>query len=409
MQGMHFNGGQVPWKRLYLHGLVRAADGQKMSKSKGNVVDPLLLIDEYGADALRFFMAAMESQGRDVKMDKSRVEGYRNFATKLWNAARFCQSNGIGASTVARSASRHAGGQQMDHRRGGRNAGRARQGHGRPALRCGGQCDLPLRLGPVLRLVYRADQADPVPLPLGEGLGVGSVDQAQRQADMPHPNPSPEGEGLEETKLVAGWVLDQISGDAASAHAVRDRGVVGGAGGPGELSADYREMARAGGEGGCGGQARGRMADRIGRQSAHRQERTRHCAGCQARSLPARNLQPATRAIIAANPGAIDRLARLSAIHFAAAPAGAAMQLGRRGCQSDHPAGRRDRHRRRKGPPRQGAGSFPPRKPNRSKAACPTRPSSRRPSPRRSTRRAPIMPCMLPRPSGWRRRLARLG
>ncbi len=97
MQGMHFMG-DVPWKRLYLHGLVRAADGQKMSKSKGNVVDPLLLIDEYGADALRFFMAAMESQGRDVKMDKSRVEGYRNFATKLWNAARFCQSNGIGAS-----------------------------------------------------------------------------------------------------------------------------------------------------------------------------------------------------------------------------------------------------------------------------------------------------------------------
>lgn len=98
MQGMHFNDQQVPWKRLYLHGLVRAADGQKMSKSKGNVVDPLGLIDQYGADALRFFMAAMESQGRDVKMDEKRVEGYRNFATKLWNAARFCQSNGIGAS-----------------------------------------------------------------------------------------------------------------------------------------------------------------------------------------------------------------------------------------------------------------------------------------------------------------------
>jgi valyl-tRNA synthetase len=69
-----------------------------MSKSKGNVVDPLGLIDRYGADALRFFMCAMESQGRDVKMDEARVEGYRNFATKLWNAARFCQSNGIGAS-----------------------------------------------------------------------------------------------------------------------------------------------------------------------------------------------------------------------------------------------------------------------------------------------------------------------
>jgi valyl-tRNA synthetase len=97
MQGLQFMK-EVPWKRLYLHGLVRAADGQKMSKSKGNVVDPLGLIDQYGADALRFFMAAMESQGRDVKMDEKRVEGYRNFATKLWNAARFCQSNGIGAS-----------------------------------------------------------------------------------------------------------------------------------------------------------------------------------------------------------------------------------------------------------------------------------------------------------------------
>ncbi len=106
MQGIHFMGEQgqrplpdaVPFRTLYLHGLVRAADGAKMSKSKGNVVDPLGLIDKYGADALRFFMAAMESQGRDVKMDEKRVEGYRNFATKLWNAARFAQSNGIVAS-----------------------------------------------------------------------------------------------------------------------------------------------------------------------------------------------------------------------------------------------------------------------------------------------------------------------
>jgi valyl-tRNA synthetase len=97
MQGIHFMK-KVPWKTLYLHGLVRAADGSKMSKSKGNTVDPLGLIDQYGADALRFFMAAMESQGRDIKMDESRVAGYRNFATKLWNAARFAQSNGIGGS-----------------------------------------------------------------------------------------------------------------------------------------------------------------------------------------------------------------------------------------------------------------------------------------------------------------------
>ncbi|MEP3724556.1 MAG: valine--tRNA ligase [Parasphingorhabdus sp.] len=97
MQGIQFMK-EVPWKRLYLHGLVRAEDGSKMSKSKGNVVDPLGLIEQYGADALRFFMAAMESQGRDIKMDDKRVEGYRNFATKLWNASRFCEVNGIGAS-----------------------------------------------------------------------------------------------------------------------------------------------------------------------------------------------------------------------------------------------------------------------------------------------------------------------
>ena len=99
MQGLQFMK-DVPFRTLYLHGLVRAADGAKMSKSKGNTVDPLGLIDKYGADALRFFMAAMESQGRDIKMDERRVEGYRNFATKLWNASRFCQANGIGGSAT---------------------------------------------------------------------------------------------------------------------------------------------------------------------------------------------------------------------------------------------------------------------------------------------------------------------
>jgi valyl-tRNA synthetase len=97
MQGIHLMG-DVPWRRLYLHGLVRDAQGQKMSKSKGNTVDPLGLVDKYGADALRFTLAAMESQGRDIKLDEKRVEGYRNFATKLWNAARFLQMNGVGAS-----------------------------------------------------------------------------------------------------------------------------------------------------------------------------------------------------------------------------------------------------------------------------------------------------------------------
>ncbi len=99
MQGLEFMG-DVPFRTLYLHGLVRDATGAKMSKSKGNTVDPLGLIDRFGADALRFTMAAMESQGRDIKLDEKRVEGYRNFATKLWNAARFAQSNGIGGSTT---------------------------------------------------------------------------------------------------------------------------------------------------------------------------------------------------------------------------------------------------------------------------------------------------------------------
>jgi valyl-tRNA synthetase len=108
MQGMHFLG-EVPFRTLYLHGLVRAADGSKMSKSKGNTVDPLGLIDKYGADSLRFFMAAMESQGRDIKMDEKRVEGYRNFATKLWNATRFAMANGIGASrSLEAPAATHA-------------------------------------------------------------------------------------------------------------------------------------------------------------------------------------------------------------------------------------------------------------------------------------------------------------
>jgi valyl-tRNA synthetase len=98
MQGIHFMDGVPPFKTVYCHGLVRDAKGQKMSKSKGNTVDPLVLVDKFGADALRFTLTAMESQGRDIKLDEKRVEGYRNFATKLWNAARFCQSNGIGAS-----------------------------------------------------------------------------------------------------------------------------------------------------------------------------------------------------------------------------------------------------------------------------------------------------------------------
>ena len=92
MFGLEFTG-EVPFKDVYIHALVRDEKGAKMSKSKGNVIDPLDLMDEFGADAVRFTLAAMAAQGRDIKLAKSRIEGYRNFATKLWNAARFAEMN----------------------------------------------------------------------------------------------------------------------------------------------------------------------------------------------------------------------------------------------------------------------------------------------------------------------------
>jgi valyl-tRNA synthetase len=92
MMGLHFRG-EVPFRDVYIHALVRDEKGAKMSKSKGNVIDPLRLIDRFGADALRFTLAAMAAQGRDIKLSESRVEGYRNFATKLWNASRFAELN----------------------------------------------------------------------------------------------------------------------------------------------------------------------------------------------------------------------------------------------------------------------------------------------------------------------------
>jgi valyl-tRNA synthetase len=93
MMGLNFMD-EVPFRDVYIHAIVRDEKGAKMSKSKGNVIDPLVLIDQYGADALRFTLAAMAAQGRDIKLSAQRVEGYRNFATKIWNAARFAELNG---------------------------------------------------------------------------------------------------------------------------------------------------------------------------------------------------------------------------------------------------------------------------------------------------------------------------
>jgi valyl-tRNA synthetase len=93
MMGLHFQA-EVPFRRVVINALIRDEHGQKMSKTKGNVVDPLELIDDYGADALRFTVVALSGQVRDIRLSRPRLEGYRNFGTKLWNAARFCQMNG---------------------------------------------------------------------------------------------------------------------------------------------------------------------------------------------------------------------------------------------------------------------------------------------------------------------------
>ena len=211
MQGMHFMG-DVPWRRLYLHGLVRAADGQKMSKSKGNVVDPLGLIDTYGADALRFFMAAMESQGRDVKMDENRVEGYRNFATKLWNATRFCQANGIGASqSVSAPEATLAVNKWI-------------VGEVVEALAELDKAMADLRFDAAANAIYHfvwdrfcdwyLELIKPIlsPLPQAGGAGGGAEAGGGPELDSPTPDPSRkrEGDRAEETRAVAGWVLDQI-------------------------------------------------------------------------------------------------------------------------------------------------------------------------------------------------------
>jgi valyl-tRNA synthetase len=105
MMGLKFMG-DVPFRDVYIHALVRDAEGQKMSKSKGNVIDPLHVMEEFGTDALRFTLASMASPGRDIKLAEERIEGYRNFANKIWNAARFSLMNLDGPRTAGAPAER---------------------------------------------------------------------------------------------------------------------------------------------------------------------------------------------------------------------------------------------------------------------------------------------------------------
>ncbi|MEN9683946.1 MAG: hypothetical protein RLZZ427_1697 [Pseudomonadota bacterium] len=291
MQGIHFMQ-DVPWKRLYLHGLVRAADGQKMSKSKGNVVDPLGLIDQYGADALRFFMCAMESQGRDVKMDERRVEGYRNFATKLWNAARFCQSNGIGASaTVAAPAATSAVNKWI--------------------------------IGEVVETVAALDQAM---ADLRFDAAANAIYHFVWDQFCDWYIELIKGNFDAETKAVAGWVLDQIlvmlhpfmpfvteelwNKLGRRPHEL----IVAQWPQPGvEVDADAKREVEW-------------LIALVGNLRTAKNELGIAPGARLDAYLP--DPSEATRGIIARNAAAIDRLARLNAIRLEAAPAGAAMQIG---------------------------------------------------------------------------------
>lgn len=284
--------GQNPWPKLYLHGLVRAADGQKMSKSKGNVVDPLGLIDQYGADALRFFMAAMESQGRDIKMDDKRIEGYRNFATKLWNATRFCQSNGIGASTsIAAPNATHAVNRWI--------------------------------IGEVVQTKQALDTAL---ADLRFDAAANTIYHFVWDRFCDWYIELVKGNFDEETRAVAGWALDQIlvmlhpfmpfiteelwskQGDRADYPLITASWVDPQAEVDAEAKAEIDWLIAL------------TSAIRTAKNELGIAPGAKLEAFCPAPSALAKS-------VVEANAGAIERLARLTAIHFAEAPAGAAMQI----------------------------------------------------------------------------------
>ena len=291
MQGIHFMK-DVPWRKLYLHGLVRAADGQKMSKSKGNVVDPLGLIDQYGADALRFFMAAMESQGRDVKMDEKRVEGYRNFATKLWNATRFCQANGItGSHTISAPNATLAVNKWII-------------GEVSETLAALDAAMADLRFDAAANTIYHF---------VWDSFCDWYLELIKGQID-------------DETKTVAGWVLDQIYVmlhpfmpfiTEELWHAQGDRQY--------ELILAKWPNPKASVDAAAKTEVEWLIALTSNLRTAKNELGISPGAKLEA-YLEAPS--DTAKAAIERNPAAIERLARLSAIRFEAAPAGAAMQIG---------------------------------------------------------------------------------
>ena len=151
---------QVPFNTIYLHGLVRDAKGKKMSKSTGNVVDPLEIIDEFGADALRFTNASMASLGGVLKLDMQRIAGYRNFGTKLWNACSFAEFNEAFEHTNRFHSKPGFGAQQMDHRRSGSGTRRRGRRARRLSLQRCGLRALWLCLGYAVRSLPRTVKAN---------------------------------------------------------------------------------------------------------------------------------------------------------------------------------------------------------------------------------------------------------
>ena len=201
MMGLHFMK-EVPFRTVYIHALVRDEKGAKMSKSKGNVIDPLELIDRYGADALRFTLAAMAAQGRDIKLATSRVEGYRNFATKLWNACRFAEMNGCATLAGLRAGRGRGDAQPLDRPRDARvPSSEVTRGDRDLSLQRRRKRGLPLRLERLLRLVSGTGEA-------------GAARPRRRRQDR---DPGHGGVGARPDSRAA-----------ASVHAVHHRGAVGG-------------------------------------------------------------------------------------------------------------------------------------------------------------------------------------
>ena len=332
MMGLQFME-EVPFRTVYIHALVRDERGAKMSKSKGNVIDPLELIEEYGADALRFTLAAMAAQGRDIKLSTQRVEGYRNFATKLWNACRFAELNDCVTVAGLRPASRQGDAQPLD---------RARAAKAQREVTAGDR-SLQVQRGGGRRSTASS----------GTFSAIGISSWRSRCCRV--------ATGAPRTKR-GRWSPGCAT--TSSSSCIRSRrssprscGGVTAEGGPardGLLAlAPWPKPVAA-------GRRRGRGRDRLGDRSRHRHPLgacgDEHHDGDRA---PARlvDASPATEARLARWAEVIRRLARLSSISLVASapPRRGAAHRARRGCGAS--ARGRDRFRRRAGPARKGAGA----------------------------------------------------